>query len=82
MRQLQCVIPSGLVLGALDPTSEISGAQVCLNNLGFYCGPENGELNDDTRDALSAFQDKHKLDVTGDFDQPTLDRLQSMHQGR
>lgn len=71
-----------LALGALDPISEIKGAQARLNNLGFSCGPENGEWNEETRSALRAFQEQQKLEITGELDQPSLNKLRGIHESR
>jgi hypothetical protein len=64
---------------ALDPVSQVRGVQGRLRNLGFYFGPLDGEWNDETRNALSAFQKSAKLDPTGKCDDKTADALQSAH---
>jgi Putative peptidoglycan binding domain/LysM domain len=66
-------------LGYIDPLAEISGVQTRLNNLGFDCGPVNGVLNDQTREAIQGFQQKHDLKVTGKMDRPTLDKLEKVY---
>jgi hypothetical protein len=71
-----------LALGALDPVSEIAGAQKRLNNLGFWCGPEHGNLNEETRSAVCAFQRQQKMEITGELDQTTLDKLRGIHEAR
>lgn len=67
--------------GFLDPISEISGVQKRLNNLGYVCGEPNGELNEATRDALADFQHRFGLDVSGDADKKTIDKLEEVHDG-
>jgi hypothetical protein len=66
-------------LGHMDPIDEISGLQGRLNNLGFDCGEENGELNDVTVAAMQAFQAKAGIPVTREPDQATRDALASEH---
>jgi len=66
-------------IGHLDPVEEISGMQQRLNNLGFTCGPEDGELNDATKAALAAFQARYKLNATGEPDDPTKAKLKELH---
>lgn len=43
-------------IGYLNPVAETSGVQQRLNNLGFNAGTEDGQMNDATRKALTAFQ--------------------------
>jgi len=65
--------------GHLDPISEVAGIQKRLNNLGFFCGDPDGELNDDTTAALAEFQARFELDSTGQLDDATRDKLQEVH---
>lgn len=65
--------------GYLDPINEISGAQKRLNNMGYDCGAANGELNEATRAALTDFQRRFELELTGELDQRTLKKLEEMH---
>ncbi len=46
--------------------------QTKLANLGFYKGGADGQFGPGTRKALEAFQNKHKLKVTGLPDQTTI----------
>lgn len=64
-----------LNLGHIDPVEEIAGVQERLNNLGFGCGRNDGQLGERTRTALRAFQAKHELPVSGEPDQATRDKL-------
>jgi len=66
-------------IGYLNPVSEISGMQQRLNNLGFFCGNEDGELDDKTRAALETFQRRNGLPVTGEADEATKSKLQELH---
>ena len=68
-----------LLFGKLQPINEIAGVQARLINLGFDCGGVNGQITDTTRSALRTFQERFGIEVTGEFDQPTLIKLQQMH---
>ncbi|MFT3766498.1 MAG: peptidoglycan-binding protein [Minicystis sp.] len=63
------------LLGHLDPVTEITGVQARLNNLGYRCGPESGELDARTRAALASFQQEHGLEATGEIDDATRGKL-------
>jgi hypothetical protein len=67
-------------IGHLDPIDEVTGVQQRLNNLGFNCGAENGELNDRTHAALGAFQKKHKLPESCEPDAATKGKLSELHE--
>jgi hypothetical protein len=73
------VIP--LQLGHLDPVEEISGIQQRLKNLGLYGGPVDGQINAQTRTAISLFQSNQGLESTGEPDSTTRDALKSNHRG-
>jgi len=66
-------------IGHLDPIDEISGLQQRLNNLGFNAGSEDGELSEETRAALRKFQERQKLDITGEADAATKAAIQKLH---
>ena len=71
-----------LEVGHLDPHDALSGVRARLANLGF--GPlsrHDGELDDDAREALRAFQRKHSLDETGEADDATRAKLDELHAG-
>lgn len=72
------VIP--IRIGSLNPIDEVSGIQQRLNNLGFTCGSEDGELDDQTRAAIRAFQQAHGLEPTGEPDGATKAKLGELHQ--
>jgi peptidoglycan hydrolase-like protein with peptidoglycan-binding domain len=50
-----------------------------LKNLGFSCGDENNEVGPRTRAALRSFQEKHGLQMTGEIDEPTKNRLREIY---
>jgi type VI secretion system secreted protein VgrG len=66
-------------LGALEPASEVRGAQQRLRNLGYYGGAVSGELDGSTREALQKFQTDNRLKATGELDAPTVEALTTMH---
>ena len=81
-----CLWP--LEIGHLNPVDEstsdgkISGAQARLNNLGYDCGEITGTMNDQTREAIRAFQADQSFDEdkqTGDLDDDTCARLKTAH---
>jgi hypothetical protein len=69
-----------LSLGKLDPVEEITGTQARLSNLGYGCAV-SGNWDDESREAMSAFQTAMGLAVTGEADAETLERLDAMHSG-
>jgi Putative peptidoglycan binding domain/LysM domain len=68
-----------LQFGYLDPVTEVSGLQGRLNNLGYYSGEMTGEMNEDTRIALRAFQCRFQLQETGELDAVTIAKLEGIH---
>ena len=68
-----------LQLGQLNPVSAVSGLKARLANLGFYNGPIDENLDEKTKVALSAFQARQRIPVTGAADATTLQQLQSLH---
>ena len=66
-------------ISRLDPIETLTGIQQRLNNLGYYCGSEDGELSPATVDALRRFQEKHELTVSGEPDGETKGKLGSLH---
>jgi hypothetical protein len=65
-----------LALGGLDPVDEVSGVQQRLCNLGFRC-PQDGRLDESTKQALRKFQAAQKIPVTGEADGATKGKLKS-----
>ncbi len=70
------VIP--LRLGDLDPCDKPTGVQQRLNNLGFECGSEDGEVGDVTKEAIKKFQEAYQLNVTGEADEATKSKLKEL----
>jgi N-acetylmuramoyl-L-alanine amidase len=73
--QIECE----LQFGFLDPLDEVIGAQARLQNLGYYTGDLDGEMNDDFEEALQVFQSDFELPVTGQLDDDTKQRLFDEH---
>lgn len=65
-------------LGHLNPIDTVSGVRQRLSNLGFYCG-DGDEIDEATKIALSQFQGAHGLPKTGEIDDATRSKLQSLH---
>ncbi len=53
----------------------ITGVQIFLGRLGYGVGPFNGKLDEKTKQALTTYQKKTGLAVTGDINFETLKRL-------
>lgn len=68
-----------LRLHHLNPIDELSGVQQRLNNLGFQCGSEDGEVDDQAQEAIKQFQGKYNLPVTGEVDAATKAKLAEVH---
>jgi hypothetical protein len=69
-----------LEFSQLNPSSEVSGAQHRLTNLGYGCGDdEPGTCGPGTRAALQAFQRDYQLAVTGECDAVTKKKLKELH---
>jgi len=74
-----------LSIGDLNPVIEetpddnISGAQGRLKNLGYYLGPINGTLDEETMLSVRQFQTDEQLELTGAFDDETLAKLRQIH---
>lgn len=68
-----------LLLGHLDPASEVSGQQGRLQNLGLWSGALDGAPSEALRWAIRAFQSGHGLPETGEADRATQERLVEAH---
>ncbi len=67
-----------LNVGHVDPIDEVSGVKGRLNNLRFDCGEANDQVDDAYTAALSAFQTKYKLTVSGTADDATKSKLKEV----
>ncbi len=63
----------------LPAPSTIDGAQARLNQLNYFAGDVDGELNRFTEGALRRFQRDQQLPVTGALDPATARALQQEH---
>lgn len=68
-----------LALRHLQPVTEIKGLQQRLNNLGYPCGSEDGNLNAQTITAIRQFQKDVQLPITGASDNNTQTKLRELH---
>jgi peptidoglycan hydrolase-like protein with peptidoglycan-binding domain len=59
-------------IGPMTATENIRKSQEQLRTLGLYSGPIDGRLNQGTRAALTAFQERYGLPRTGTLDQTTF----------
>jgi hypothetical protein len=71
-----------LRFGELDPITEISGVQKRLNNIGYFCGEPDGELNDATIAAMEAFQYRVRLPLTREITPEFRNELVKVHDQR
>ena len=67
------------LLGHLDSIDAISGVQARLRNLGFICNDPDGEMGQDTIEALKTFQTQQSLNVTGKIDDATRSKLEEVY---
>jgi hypothetical protein len=68
-----------LQLGDLNPVAEVSGLKARLSNLGYYKGSIDEQLDAAAGSAITAFQKKKGLPVTGIADDATRQKLQEIH---
>jgi hypothetical protein len=68
-------ITYNLLLRSLDPSSEVTGVQGRLSNLGYWPGDIDGFLGPRTVAALGAFQKDNGLEPTGQIDDATKGKL-------
>ena len=61
--------------------SQIEHVQRQLKSAGLYNGDADGEMNSETKTAVSEFQKKHNLPQTGTIDEQTLSELNSSTTG-
>jgi hypothetical protein len=68
-----------LELGHLDPVKDLGGVQMRLQNLGYDCGSIDGQETPEFVEALEKFQSDQKLQVTGEVDEATCNKLEALH---
>ncbi|WP_437585297.1 PGRP and LysM peptidoglycan-binding domain-containing protein [Sorangium sp. So ce1000] len=68
-----------LRLGYVDPVTEVSGLQARLHNLGFYQAAIDGRSGERVAAAIREFQATHGLEVTGEPDDPTREKLSALY---
>jgi peptidoglycan hydrolase-like protein with peptidoglycan-binding domain len=68
-----------LLIGDLDPVEALRGAQARLHNLGFDCGAADNLMGPLTKDALELFQETYELEISGELDEPTQEKLSELH---
>jgi hypothetical protein len=67
-------------LGGLDPLDSLTGVQQRLRNLGYDCGPVDGEYGPGTRSAVRAFQrDNPPLAADGVLGEATRSAILEKH---
>ena len=59
----------------LPPDQVIVNVQTQLQDEGYYTGEVDGQLGQQTRDAIGAYQADHDLEVTSAVDEPTVESL-------
>ena len=64
-----------LQLGTLGSADEIAGMKRRLSNLGFNCGDKENEMTEDFEKVLILFQETHELDITGELDDATKNKI-------
>mgnify|MGYP000144413897 CR=1 FL=1 len=66
-------------LGALTPHIETTGIQARLNNLGYYCANEQGDIDSTTLNAISAFKVNNGLANDSVIDNALTSKLMSVY---
>lgn len=64
----------------VDPAPDriVKGVQQRLTNMAFYAGEIHGDLDPDTKLALTSFQADFGLETSGELDEPTLGKLREV----
>ena len=70
------IIP--LELGTLGAAGEIAGMKRRLSNLGYNCGEQSNEITDDFREVLKMFQESYELEISGEPDDATKDKISEL----
>jgi len=59
----------------LPPDQVVVNIQEALQDQGYYAGEIDGQLGQQTRDALAAYQRDHNLELTAAIDEATVQAL-------
>ena len=74
-----------ILLGHLDPRETMTGINARLRNLGFDCGENDDELDEQTRLAVMEFQEEHGLPLLAEdaekIEADTVDRIDEVYSG-
>ncbi len=70
-----------LVLGGLDPITELSGVQGRLKDLGLFGGPVDNKMSPELTEAVRAFQEENGLEATGTLDKDTRQKIKKIFGG-
>lgn len=68
-----------VLIGHLDPSSEVTGIRARLANLGYYRGSVDEVDEAELSAAISEFQCDQKLKITGECDSATRAKLEEIH---
>lgn len=68
-----------ILIGQLEPVSELKGIQARLENLGYAVGPIDGIYGPLTKGAIKGFQHEAGLEQTGKVDETLGEKLTEVH---
>jgi localization factor PodJL len=75
----EVALPTEWTASTETPTvSLVTRAQKLLNKLGYDAGPPNGQLDNQTRDAIKSFERRNGLDETGEVNIPLVTKLERL----
>ncbi len=66
-------------IGYLEPARKVAGSQARLHNLGYNTGPIDNLMGPMTERAIKIFQRDQELDITGELNDQTVDKLTETH---
>ncbi|MAK92061.1 MAG: hypothetical protein CMI13_12605 [Oleibacter sp.] len=68
-----------LEFGALENVVDVSGIQARLNNLGYYCANENGQLDNSTQTAIRQFKAANGLPANAQIEPKLVEKLKQTY---
>ena len=68
-----------LDLGGMDPVEETTGVRKRLKNLGFFCQAQGPADAPELKAALKKFQERNSLEITGNVNDATRNKLKEVH---